>query len=298
MRSRLVFTGLGAVLASLLSACSTGEPTAEATPSATSTCPSTRVKDTDFSTSKFDWRLTFSEDRRTAFWAVSDEFFPFSRKAKIVTANYENGAWSPPQDAPFSGPTYSDIDPVIAPDGKTLFFSSIRPVGGEERRDLDLWYVKREGDGWGDPVHLGDQVNSPRDELYASVAEDGTLYFGSDREGQWDIYRSRPNADGTYGPAERLPAPVNSDDVWEFNPDISPDGQTLVFTILNGPDGLGEGDIYLARRQGDGFDTPVNLGRCVNSSRDEYHPTVVWAEQPVLYYVRQGDFYRVDLPRG
>src|SRR5690606_6174455 len=141
-----------------------------------------------FSTSVFDWRLTFSPDRQTAFWAVSDRFFPSSRQAKIVTARYEGGAWSAPEDAPFSGPTYTDMAPALSPDGQTLFFSSIRPVDGAERQDLDLWSVAREGDGWGDPVHLG-AVNSPRDELYPSVTADGTLYFGSDRDGQWDIYR-------------------------------------------------------------------------------------------------------------
>lgn len=305
MRSGHILISVCAVVACLLSGCGAPEPDPSTTPSAADTepsagaCVSTPVRDTDFSTDRFDWRLTLSADRQTAFWAVSDGFFPSTRKASIVTARYEGGAWSPPEDATFSGPDYSDIDPVLAPDGQTLFFSSIRPVGAEQGRDdLDLWYVRRDGDGWAAPVHLGGQVNSPRDELYPSVAEDGTLYFGSDRAGQWDIYRSRPGADGTYGPAELLPAPVNTDSVWEFNPDISPDGQTLVFTALSSPDGLGAGDIYLARRMGDGFDTPVNLGECVNSGADEYHPTVIWDDQPVLYYVRDGDFHRVDLPQS
>jgi hypothetical protein len=264
---------------------------------ATDACRASRTKATEFSTDAYDWRLTLSPDRQTAFWAVSDQFFPSSRKAKIVTARYEGGAWSAPQDAPFSGPEFSDMDPAFAPDGQTLFFSSIRPVDGTPRRDLDLWLVERAGDGWGEPVHLG-ALSSPSDELYPSVAADGTLYFGSDRAGQWDIYRSRRQADGTYGEPERLAAPINSDSVWEFNPDISPDGQTLVFTMLSHPDGLGAGDLYLAHRDGDGFGWPVNLGECINSAADNYHPTVIWDDQPVIYFVHDGDFYRADLPQG
>jgi Tol biopolymer transport system component len=260
-------------------------------------CRDSQERVAELSTDAYDWRLTFSPDGTTAFWAVSDQWFPTSRKATIVTARLEGGVWSTPEAAPFANPEYTDMDPAFAPDGQMLVFASIRPVGDEPRRDLDLWYVTRTGAGWSEPVHLGDQVNSPRDELYPSVAADGTIYFGSDRDGQWDIYRTRPQADGTYGPAERLDAPINSDDVWEFNPEISPDGQTLVFTMLSHPDGLGAGDLYLARLTGDGFDTPINLGECVNSSSDEYHPTVVWDGEPVIYFVRNGDFHRVDLPQ-
>ena len=311
MRSRPLLACLGVVLVTAVSACTGAEPSATTTPTstvpprldrmpATDACLASREKVTELSTDQLDWSLSFAPDGKTAYWAVSEGWFPTTRKAKIVTSRLEAGAWTAPEDVSFSAaPEYTDMDPGVSPDGKMLVFISTRPVDGEQRRDMDVWYVERDGDGWGEPVNLGSQVNSPRDELFASVAADGTIYFASDRTGEFDIYRTRPQADGTYGPAEPLGAPINSPDVWQFNPDISPDGEILVFTMLSHPDGMGAGDMYLARRNGDGFDPPINLGECINSSRDEYHPRVVWSgDQPVIYFVsdRDRDFYRANLP--
>jgi hypothetical protein len=308
LRSHPLLACLWIVLSMTISACAGPDPATNPTPTdtgptrlaqlpATDACLASREKVTDLSTDAFDWSLSFAPDGKTAAWSVSDGWFPTTRKARIVTAQLENGTWSAPQDAPFSSGEYTDMDPAFSPDGQTLVFASIRPVDGEPRRDLDVWYVERDGDGWSEPVNLGDQVNSPKDELFPSVAADGTIYFASDRTGEWDIYRTRPQGDGTYGPAERLDAPINSDLVWQFNPDISPDGQTLVFTMLSHPDGLGAGDIYLTRRDGDGFAAPINLGECINTNQDEYHPRVVWSgDQPVIYFVYRGDFYRANLP--
>src|SRR5688500_8847236 len=68
------------------------------------------------------WRITFTPDGRSAYFASSPEFFPIARKATIYVSRLENGAWSAPVVAPFSG-KHSDIDPFITPDGKRLYFS-------------------------------------------------------------------------------------------------------------------------------------------------------------------------------
>ncbi len=130
------------------------------------------------SDAKWQWRITFTPDGRTAYFAESDGFFPGTRKATIYESRLRNGKWSEPTVAPFSG-TYSDIDPFITPDGRRLYFSSIRPVDGAERTDLDLWMVEKLPNGWGAPANVGPQVNTAADELYASASSDGTLYFAS-----------------------------------------------------------------------------------------------------------------------
>lgn len=256
-----------------------------------------------FSSEKEEWRITFSPDGRTALWTVSDDFFPISRQSTIVMSRFVNGAWTQPQIAPFSG-DFPDIDPAFSPSGHALYFSSIRPVDGEPRADLDIWVVFRlPGDRWSEPVHLGDDVNSPFDELYPSVDWLGTVYFGSDRPGGlggWDIYRARRTWFG-YRPAENLGAPVNSE-YWEFNPEITPSGLTLFFASIDRPGGFGLGDIYVAHAEwGGGFGAPRNLGPCVNSALDEYHPTLS-RDRRSLFFVRHsyepwvpGDFYRVRL---
>jgi hypothetical protein len=254
------------------------------------------------SSEREEWRITFTPDGRTAYWAVSDEFFPISRQATIMTSHFRHGAWSAPEVAPFSG-VHSDIDPHLSPDGRTLYWSSIRPVDGVTRTDIDLWMVVRTRSGaWSEPVHLGPTVNSPADELYPSVDADGTLYFASDRSGGaggWDIYRARRRA-GRHGAAENLGAGVNTA-TWDFNPEISADGTLLLFTALDRPDGHGLGDLYGSRLRRGVAQPAVNLGPCVNSELDEYHPTLT-RDRRSLLFVRHsytpwipGDFYRVRL---
>ncbi|MTK03835.1 PD40 domain-containing protein [Micromonospora sp. CP22] len=254
------------------------------------------------STDAYEWRLAVSPDRKTVYFPRSEGFFPATRQATIMVSHWTGNGWSAPTVAPFSG-RYPDMDPFLSPDGRTLHFSSIRPVNGQERTDADLWRVRRTPDGrWGEPEHLG-PVNSPADELYSSVAADGTLYFASERAGGlggWDIYRARPRPGGGYGPAENLGAPVNTAG-WEFNPTITADNRLLLFTGLDRSGGAGNGDIWASRRVADGWSRPSGVGSVVNTAADEYHPSLS-PNQDRLFYVVDGDIHQVafdalELPR-
>ncbi len=256
------------------------------------------------------WRITFTPDGKTAYFASSEKFFPFTRKATIFTSSFADGAWTKPSVAPFSG-EFSDIDPFITPDGRSLYFSSIRPVAGAARSDIDLWKVERTGQGWGPPIHLGPEVNSPGDELYPSVSADGTIYFASGpqfpKPGEhYDIYAAARNGSG-FSPRRALGSAVNTvpaagdtrlQAAWEFNPEISADGTMLVFTSLR-PGGAGLGDLYVSHRT-DGNWTPArNLGPLINTALDEYHPTLSRSGQS-LYFIRRGqadgNFYHIAVP--
>ncbi|MFP2931917.1 hypothetical protein ACLESO_43475 [Pyxidicoccus sp. 3LG] len=233
-----------------------------------------------------EYRIVFTPDGRTAFWGVGEEIFPSSRQSTIVYSELRHGRWTEPRVAPFSG-VYSDIDPFISPDGRRLFFSSIRPVNGAPREDVELWVVERRGDGWSEPRHLGALVNSTSDELYPSVDAYGTLYFGSDRPGGygiWDIWRAYPRRDGTYGPAENLGPAINTETL-DFNPTITADGETLLFASIGREDGYGYGDLYAAERVRGRWQPARNLGPTVNTSQDEYHPSLS-PDERTLYFVR------------
>ena len=254
------------------------------------------------------WRLTFTPDGDTAYFAASDGFFPITRRATIYVSHRMGSGWSAPAVADFSG-THADIDPAISPDGRRLYFSSIRPVDGAARGDIDVWMVERTAGGrWGAPVRLGDEVNSDLDELYPSVSRDGALFVAAGPRApspgsNFDIYRAERRGEG-FAPRVALGAGVNrqpaADDphpqaAWEFNPEISPDGRTLVFTSLR-PGGQGLGDLYVSHLRGGAWTPARNLGAPVNTAADEYHPT--WSRDGAwLYFVRRnplpGDFHRV-----
>ncbi|MBX9403894.1 hypothetical protein K4L06_21555 [Lysobacter sp. BMK333-48F3] len=270
-------------------------------------CPEVRrYGDGSLNTAGWEWRLSFSPDRRRAYWSHTAGWWPGTReRATIRTASRDGEGWSAPQTASFSG-VHSDMDPFVSPDGRWLVFSSERPRPDGQAAKMDLWMARRGAHGWSEPRHLGAAVNSAGDELYPSLDRHGHLYFASERGGEWNIYVSRRLRHGGYAPAQPVAGGVNTAERWEFNPEISPDGRTLLFTRLDLPDALpdqghGWGDLYAARLRDGRFGTAVNLGPCVNTKWDEFHPTVLW-ERRQLFYARDigqpSDFYttRLRLP--
>jgi hypothetical protein len=218
--------------------------------------------------------VSVSADGNRIYWGASRLWFPVTRVAEIRMTERKGGQWTPARTAPFSR-GFSDTDPFPARDGSGVFISSMRPVDGPPRRDFDIWFVPSTAEGFGRAVNLGRAINSDGDDLYATATADGTLYFGSDRAGLWRIFRAKRQADGSYGSAEMLPEPVNIPGVWSFNPFISADGRTLVFTSLNRPGGFGKGDLWVSRADAQGnFSTPVNLGPTINTAEEEFHPTL------------------------
>src|SRR5690348_6444745 len=76
------------------------------------------------STGDYEGAEEFSPDGKTLYYLKLTPDFSFWT---MVFSRFENGAWTKPQVAPFSG-RYSDADPFITADGKRMFFVSRRPV--------------------------------------------------------------------------------------------------------------------------------------------------------------------------
>jgi Tol biopolymer transport system component len=260
---------------------------------------------------RWQYRITFTANGKTAYYTVADNFFPAVRQSSIYVSHLQHdGAWSTPVVADFSG-TYTDIDPFITPNGQRMYFSSIRPLDGVPKPDLDIFVMERTPSGWSEPVRLGPEINTAQDELYPSADASGTLYFasgpfGPTPESDWNIYNAQRVGSGF---AQRQPIdaintrlPWNPADPtwdWEFNPEISVDGRTLIFTSLR-PGGYGFGDLYVSHLHQGEWSEPVNLGPAVNTSDDEFHPTLS-RDRRTLYFARTvfsptfvpSDFYSV-----
>jgi|ERR1041385_3157164 Tol biopolymer transport system component len=223
------------------------------------------------STGDFDSHPAFTPDGQTLYFVRSTPNFNLWT---ILVSRFENGQWNTPEVAPFSG-QYSDADPFITPDGSRFYFISNRPAAGKSSSDLDIWVMEKIGEGWGEPKNLGAPVNSSGSEWYPTIAANGTIYFGSDREGgkgRTDLYRSRV-VSGKYMEAENLGDSINTQ-FNEFEPLIAPDESFLIFMGGGRPDGRGGFDLYISYNQNGTWVKPVNLGDKINSSGNEYSPAI------------------------
>ena len=70
-------------------------------------------------------------------------------------------------------------DPFVSPDEQIMIFVSSRPPG-RGRGDLFISFRRAEG-GWGEPVHLGDTVNTDQTDFCPFVTPDGKYFFFSRR---------------------------------------------------------------------------------------------------------------------
>lgn len=158
----------------------------------------------------------------------------------------------------------------ISPDGKYLYFTGCnRPDG---LGSCDIYVSRREGERWGKPQNLGAPINTSGWEAQPALSADGSmLYFVSNRAGGmggYDIWRSRRQADGTWGTPENLGPTVNTA-FDESAPFVHADNQTLYFSS-NGWPGFGGKDVYRSSLDSNGqWQTPINLGFPINDYREQ-----------------------------
>ncbi len=158
----------------------------------------------------------------------------------------------------------------ISPDGNYLFFAACNRDDGYG--SCDIYLSVRNGNGWSEPVNLGETVNSPQWDSQPSFSSDGkTLYFASKRpggKGSSDIWKTELQPNGGWSLPVNLGDSVNTP-AEEMAPFIHPDDQTLYFSS-KGHLGLGGYDLFVSRKTADGnWQKPINLGYPINTYADE-----------------------------
>ncbi len=241
-------------------------------------------------TSADEYNPTFTPDGKTVYFTRR-----IDRKGNeaIMFSKLENGKWTTPTAAEFSG-KFSDKEPMLAPDGKRIFFASTRPNGSDEKTNFDIWMSEKTEKGWGEAKNLGANVNSSGYDNYPSIANDGTLYFASVRQNgrkDNDLYRSRL-VNGEYQKAENLGDIINTA-ATEADPFVAPDQSYMIFSS-DREGGAGEGDLYISYNQSSKWTAPQSLGANLNTADYEYTP-LVSPDGKTFYFSRGwGDIYQID----
>ena len=223
---------------------------------------------THVSSAKNDYNLSLDKDENRMVFARSEAEF---RNARIYVAERRGNRWTEPRPISFSDQGYSDSDPWLTPDGKTLFFISDRPAPdrSEGRKDYDIWQSRLTDGEWSDPIRLGPPVNSTGQELGPEL-HDGILYFSSARRsglGGLDIYRARSSGND-FEQSELLTGPFNSS-ASESDFTISDDGRKAMFWRSVGERGI----LHISYNGGSGWSPPEPLSSDLNIGPFNFTPS-------------------------
>jgi len=209
-----------------------------------------------------------------------------------------SGSWTKPITI-LSHERYGYNDPFLSNDENRLYFISKRAIDGKGAiKDVDIWYVEKNGDDWSEPINAGPNINTSGDEYYISFTNDGTMYFASNGHTRKDTTRKDHDiyytkiVDNEFQEPVLLDSAVNTT-AYEADVFVAPDESYLIFCSIRA-EGFGRGDLYISFKKPNGnWTKAVNMGKEINSENYEYCPFVTKDGKYLLYTSNQ-DIYWVS----
>ncbi|MFW6019982.1 MAG: OmpA family protein [Bacteroidales bacterium] len=189
---------------------------------------------------------------------------------------------------------YDEYINSMSVDEQFIIFTVKQPFAGREgqKEVEDFYYASRDSD----TAQWNERKKMSR--LFNTAGNEGAMYISPDRSflvfaacyrpdgyGSCDLYISYKNEQKWTKPVN-MGEKVNSRK-WDSHPTIASDNKTIYFvSTRNG--GEGKSDIWKTTMLEDGtFSKPENLGRPVNSSKDEYYP-FIHPDNNTLYFSSSG----------
>jgi len=185
--------------------------------------------------------------------------------------------------------------PVLSPDGQTLFVDrKLHPENEEGASDPDdVWISRRIGGSlWTEPERTMFTTFRRPDVLF-SLSRDGrrALVYGRYLYRDGDSVRCFALAERTdvglpFSVLSPIDLPTLRDMGRNFYGSLSDDATVLVIA-MNRPGGVGDLDLYVSRRCGDRWSTPISLGHTINTKAFEGAPCLA-PDGLTLYFSSSG----------
>lgn len=200
-----------------------------------------------------------------------------------------------------------DNTPIVSADGRALFFNSTRRGDRQwarfnpfnKRYDDDIYFsvrssVRRDGEEWGEPLNIGQVINSSEDDGIAAISPDGqTIYFNSLKKGwendggpfytahlkgrRWDAVKGMGG-----GVARFFSGRPPGTSFRIYGGSISSDGRDFYFATTVGSS-TSKHQIWISHFKDNEWGYPENLGPTVNDESGSYAPYIA-ADGATLYF--------------
>ena len=153
---------------------------------------------------------SFSPDGNTMYYTYCAQDPEGPRTAEIYRSTRSSAKWGKGTRATIVKDSVTALGhPSISPDGKYLYFVS-DAVGGFGGKDI--FRARVAGNDFGPMENLGEEINTPGDEMFPYVRDSVTLYFASNGHpgmGGLDLFKATQDSTGKWK-VENLGAPINS----------------------------------------------------------------------------------------
>ena len=153
---------------------------------------------------------SFSPDGNTMYYTYCAQDPEGPRTAEIYISTRSSAKWGKGTRATIVKDSVTALGhPSISPDGKYLYFVS-DAVGGFGGKDI--FRARVAGNDFGPMENLGEEINTPGDEMFPYVLDSVPLYFASNghpRMGGLDLFKATQDSTGKWN-VENLGAPINS----------------------------------------------------------------------------------------
>ena len=194
---------------------------------------------------------------------------------------------------------YSELNPLLSPDGKTLYFSRKNHPGnmGGVNDKEDIWYSELDSSGhWMIAKNMGPKFNNESPNFVnaiQSITPDGKtaiMVLGNKYMPNGKMLAGvsvSSNIGGTW----TAPKALNIKNDYNFNEKanyfLTNNRQTLILSVER-EDSHGDRDLYVSFMGSDSvWSEPLNLGDVVNSANEESAPFLA-ADDKTLYYSSRG----------
>lgn len=189
-----------------------------------------------------------------------------------------------------------ELNPRIAPDGKTLYFirENKKQVGKEVKTHQNIWVSRRDAGGnWGDAVLFGDELNHPdHNSGVLSISPDGNqllvmYHYVSPGVVKPGVSIVKKNKDGKWGKPE--PQFIQNFENLSKRSSfyLSNDGNILIGEF-QGADSKGNQDLYVSFRTGNNaWSAFQNLGIAINTTEFEFSPFLA-SDNRTLFFASSG----------
>jgi len=194
---------------------------------------------------------------------------------------------------------YSELNPLLSPDGKTLYFSRQNHpenIGGVNDKE-DIWYSELGEDGkWTLAKNMGPQFNNASANFINAISATpdgksvvmilGNKYVEGKKKMQAGVSISS-NVGGKW----TKPVALNIIDEYNYNDKanyfLTNNRKTMLMSIQR-EDSRGDRDLYVTFMQDDSVWTaPLNLGKVVNTSAEESAPFLA-IDDKTMYFSSKG----------